>query len=85
MLQPSSLGYVVLEGPWTHGESCLGLGLRENPHQGYQVTEVWGEKRYEKWKEGMEDDWVHVEYGLWVKWNDMHASNDGYESGIFSL
>lgn len=74
--------------PW--GES-LGLGPEGKPPS--RVSGDWSLREKEVWQmEGrhggmdrMEDDWVHVEYGLWVKWNDMHVSNDGYESGIFSL
>lgn len=35
---PSSLGNLMLAGPWTHRENRLALGQRENLHQGYQVT-----------------------------------------------
>lgn len=70
--------------PRSHRKDHLVLSQRENLHQGYQVTDVWGKAQGE-WDEVTEEwtaEWKNVPSGssrLWLQWNDMH----GYGSVIW--
>lgn len=39
----------------------------------------------EKQQTGGMNEWLSMEYGLWVYWNGTHVSNADFGSGMFSL